>query len=665
MIRTHRSSLLALGAAASLVWVSRAPAQEQEAKGLLEMSIEELGRVPVTSVSRREESLKDAAAAAFVITGDEIRRSGVTTLADALRLAPGVEVARNGSHSWTISIRGFNSNLSDKLLVLVDGRSVYSPLYAGVFWDVQDTLLDDIDRIEVIAGPGGTLWGANAVNGVINIITRSAWETRGGYLKLAGGGEERGTAGLRYGTTLGDSGAIRGFVKYFDRDASVRASGADDGWHMARGGFRADFDASDTDTVTLEGEVYSGKESDLLRGDFTLGTLPTFAEGTIDVGGSYVLGRWHRRLHLGAEMALQVYYDHTERDIPGSFEERRDTLNADFQHNLKLIGRHNLIWGAGIRSTGDDIGNTFFSTFEPASRTDQTYSAFLQDKIELAPRKLFLILGTKLEHNDYTGFENQPSVRMAWLRTQRQTLWAAVSRAVRIPARIEHDLRLTSPVDLPNLPLPLYVEVSGNPDFLAEKVLAYEIGYRIAVGEQLSFDVSVFDNDYDRLLTNDALAPTVVPAAPEPYIVLPIVLANGGQGRTWGSTFAARWRPLDAVSLQFQYSRLEFDLHNKPGHSGRDMTTISGNSPEDQAAVYSFVDLTHRLSFYGGLRYVGELPAQGVPSYTAFDASLAWRPNSRIRAALTVQNLNDDQHAEFGDGGQIERSAYAEVDWTF
>jgi iron complex outermembrane receptor protein len=647
--------------AAALAAASPGHAQEPP-KGLLDMSIEELGGVQVTSVSRREESLDDAAAAVYVITGEQIRRAGATTIADALRLAPGVEVARNASHSWTISIRGFNSDLSDKLLVLIDGRSVYSPLFAGVFWDVQDTLLNDIDRIEVIAGPGGTLWGANAVNGVINIITRSAWETRGGYVELAGGGEERGIAGFRYGTKLGDNGAVRGFVKYFDRDAAARASGVDDDWHMARGGFRADFDPSDSTSLMLEGETYSGKESDLLRGDFTLGTLPVYAPGTIDVSGSYLLGRLRRRLDLGAEMTFQVYYDHTGRDIPGSFAERRDTLSADFQHNLKLFGRHALIWGGGMRSTADDIGNTSFTTFVPSARTDRTYSAFLQDKVELAPQKLFLILGTKLEHNDYTGFENQPNVRIDWLRTQRQTFWAAASRAVRIPARLEHDVRITAPVDAPGAPL--YVQVSGNRDFLAEKVLAYELGYRVTIGEELSFDVSVFDNDYDRLLTNDAGTPTVSPP-PNAYLVVPVTIGNGGKGRTYGGTLAARWRPFQAVSLQFQYSHLRLELENKPGHSSRDMTTIAGNSPEDQAAAYAFVDLPHDLSLYGGVRYVAKLPSQGVPSYTALDASLAWRPTPRVRAALTVQNLNDDQHVEFGGGAEIERSVYAEVDWTF
>ncbi len=386
-------SAVTLLAAAQDVAPGASPAGGQAAplearNDLLDMSIEQLNNLRVTSVSRRPESLDDAAAAVYVITGDEIRRSGVTTLADALRLAPGVEVARNGSHSWTVSIRGFSSNLSDKLLVLIDGRSVYSPLYAGVFWDVQDTLLDDVDRIEVVEGPGGTIWGANAVNGVINIITRSAWDTQGGYLDVTSGNQERGIAGLRYGTHIGRRGAIRGYLKYFDRAGADTLSGASDAWRMARGGFRADFDLSDTDTLQLEGEAYSGRESGLYRADFTLGTLPgPDVPGRTLVSGNYVLASWRRRLAFGAGLRLDFYYDHTYRDIPGDFSERRDTLDASFQHNLAPHGRHELIWGLELRSSGDNVGNTVFSSFLPPARTDQTFSSFLQDKITLAPRR--------------------------------------------------------------------------------------------------------------------------------------------------------------------------------------------------------------------------------------------------------------------------------------
>ncbi len=456
---------------------------------LLDMSIEQLNNIRVTSVSRRPESLNDAASAVYVITGDEIRRAGVKTLAEALRLAPGVEVARDGAHSWTISIRGFSSNLSDKLLVLIDGRSVYSPLYAGVFWDVQDTLLDDIDRIEVIEGPGGTLWGANAVNGVVNIITRSAWETQGGYVDLASGDQEHSMAGFRYGGHLGSSGAIRGYVKYFDRAGVETPSGASDAWHMARAGFRADFDLSDTDTLELEGEAYSGRESGLYRADFTLGTLPgPDVPGTSPVSGNSVQGSWRRRLALGAGLRLDFYYDHTFRDIPGDFSERRDTLDASFQHNLAPLGRHELIWGLELRSSGDYVGNTLFSSFLPPARTDQTYSAFLQDKITLSPRRLFLTLGSKLEHNDYTGAEDQPNARLTWLPSQRQTFWAAASRAVRIPSRLEDDVLINAPLSIPGVAVPFYAQVHGNEDFQAEELLAYEAGYRLTAGPNLSFE---------------------------------------------------------------------------------------------------------------------------------------------------------------------------------
>ena len=372
----------------------------------------------VTSVSRRAEALNEAAASVYVITAEDIRRSGVTSIPEALRLAPGVEVARNGSNEWTISMRGFSSDLSNKLLVLIDGRSVYSPLFAGVFWDVQDTLLEDIERIEVVAGPGGTLWGANAVNGVINIITQSAADTPGALVE-AGAGNEETFAGFRYGWAASDKLDMRAYVKHFDRDESqtLAGAGAFDDWRMAQAGTALAWRATEDDLVDVRADVYEGEESALLRGDFTLGgPVPrTDIPGQVDVNGHNVLARWRRNLSAEANWRLQFYYDHTDRQIPGSFNEARDTYDFDFQHDLENPGRHDLLWGAGLRSTSDDIGNTLFATFMPPSRTDTTLSAYLQDRIELKPERLFLTLGSKFEDNDYTGFESQPSARVAWL----------------------------------------------------------------------------------------------------------------------------------------------------------------------------------------------------------------------------------------------------------
>ncbi|NQD91479.1 TonB-dependent receptor [Pseudomonas sp. CrR25] len=631
-------------------------------------SLVELMNLKITSVSKTEERMSDAPASVYVITQDDIRRSGVTSIPEALRLAPGVHVARMSSHSWAISIRGFNSDITNKLLVLIDGRSVYSPLYAGVFWDVQDTLLEDVDRIEVISGPGGTLWGANAVNGVINIITRSAQDTLGGFLEVGGGNEEQGIAGFRYGGKLGENAAVRGYLKSFSRDASQRFDGkhAIDEWQMTQGGFRLDWQPSDLDHLTFQGDLYSGREDGLFRDDFTLGTLPgaDFKDST-DVSGGNLLGRWERQLDTHSDIQIQAYVDYTKRDIPGAYDEARDTLDIDFQHHLKLGARHDILWGVGYRLTRDEIDSTLFATFTPESRKDETFSAFLQDKIDLWEEKLFLTLGSKFEHNDYTGYEYQPSARLTWLPSQRQTLWAAVSRAVRIPARLNTDLRLTVP--LAGLPFPLYVDVKGNRDLESEELLAYEAGYRVQVRDDLSFDLSVFYNDYDQLLTQEPGDPIIVIDPPTLYIVLPNRQENGMEGESYGGTLVANWQPAPIWRLQLQYAYVDLQLHNKRGSLDTNEQDIEGFSPEHQVSLYSFLDLPHGLSLYSGVRYVDHLPGLGVGSYTALDVSLSWSPRKDLAFSITGQNLTDDGHVEFNSsvGNQVERSVFGKVTWRF
>ena len=636
---------------------------------LLDLSLEQLAEIRVTTVSRAEEYLRDAAAPVFVITSDEIRRSGVTSVPEALRLAPGVEVARRNAHAWSISIRGFNSDLTNKLLVLVDGRSVYSPLYAGVFWDVQDTLLEDIDRIEVISGPGGTLWGANAVNGVINIITRSAGETKGGFAQV-GGGNEQGTLGVRYGGTIGESIDARVYLRLLDRDSTERRTGGDgvDGLRLARSGFRMDWGPNDVSQLTLQGDVYSGDKDGEFLDDFSLGTLPA---GTIrdevDLAGGNVLGRWSRRLSDTSSLRLQAYYDYTRRDIPNTYSEKRDTLDLDFQHRILAGRRHDLVWGVGFRETGDELVNSIFSSFEPSTRTDRTWSAFLQDEIALRADSLYLTLGSKLEHNDYTGSEAQPNARLSWRINERQTLWSAVSRAVRIPSRLDSDLRLTVPVSIPGIPFPVYIRVDGSREFMAEEVLAREVGYRVRVSDSLSLDLALFRNSHDGLQTTEPRDPILVLVPPSPYAILPNVLENGMDGTSSGGTLAAEWQPLPAFRIRFQYSRLDMELANRPGSLGSATSGADGSSPKHQLGVHSFVDLSGNLSLYAGLRYVDELPSQGVDDYAVVDMSLRWRVRERLLASLTVRNANDRRHLEFGSGGAnvLERDALARLSWSF
>jgi iron complex outermembrane receptor protein len=628
------------------------------------MSIEELSGLRITSVSRVEERLADAPAAVFVITGDEIRRSGVTTIAEALRLAPGVEVARRNSHSWSITIRGFNSDLANKLLVLIDGRSVYSPLYAGVFWDVQDTLLEDIERIEVIAGPGGTLWGANAVNGVINIITRPVSTTTGAFLEVGAGNEDEGMASFRYGGTLGAAIAARGYVKALNRDAFKNLDGTDGGdqAHLAQGGFRLDWGAADTDRWTVQGDFYQGDEGGSFQDTFMLGTLPTgYYPGNTELDGSNVLARWERPLSGGADISLQTYYDQTRRDIPNTYDERRDTFDVDFQHHLRPLGRHDILWGSGYRWTSDEIVNTPYVTFTPAERQDGTLSAFLQDKIAIKSEKMFLTLGSKFEDNDYTGTETQPSARFSWLINERRAFWSAASRAVRIPSRLDADLRLTVPIGFAGIPF--YVTADGTRAYGAEDLLAYEAGYRVRPTERLSLDVSIHRHVYDSLQTVEPGTPIVVLTPPLPYAVLPNVLGNLLEGTSVGGTFVATWQPAERWRLRFQYTRLDLELQKKPGSVDTTRVDEGGNSPENQAAVYSFIDLPHNLQLYTGVRYVDELKNLNVDSYVAVNAGIQWSHRDALNVSLSLENLNDARHVEFTPGKQIERSAFLRFRW--
>jgi iron complex outermembrane receptor protein len=641
-----------------------AVAEENSPLDLVDLSLEDLGNIQITSVSKRMEPMMTTAASVFVITRDDIVRSGVTSIPEALRLAPGVEVARRNAHAWSISIRGFNRDLANKLLVLIDGRSVYSPLYAGVFWDAQDTLLEDVERIEVISGPGGTIWGANAVNGVINIITRSAADTAGTYAEVGGGVEERGFAGFRYGRELGDSSAVRTYVKYFDRDSSELLSGEDaaDDWQMARAGFRADWQRSTSDQFRLQGDIYRGEKTGEFLADFTVGTLPsgTFRD-EIDFSGGNILLQWKRQLKEGADFRFGAYYDRTHRDIPNTYDETRDTLDADFQHHFTLGERHDLLWGLAFRLTSDDLENTIFATFEPASRTDRTYSLFLQDRIELREDRLDLTAGSKFEVNDYTDFEWQPNVRLTWQISDRQASWFAVSRAVRIPSRLDADLRLTAPLSIPTLPFPVYITVNGSDAFESEELMAYESGYRLRANDRLYFDVSAFYNEYDHLQTTEPEAPVLVLPS---HILLPNALANNMHGESRGGTLTLSWQAAETWRLRFNYAYLDLSLRNSPASQDVNSTTIAGNSPRHQFAIFSFLDFLDDFSLYTAVRYVDELPALSVDNYIALDLSLRWQLADHFTLSLTGRSLEDSGHAEFGPGvPEVERAVFAKLAW--
>jgi iron complex outermembrane receptor protein len=643
---------------------------ESPANDLKKLSIEQLMEIEVTSVSKKGERLSDAAAAVFVITHEDIRRSGVTSIPEALRMVPGLEVARIDSNKWAISSRGFNGRFANKMLVLFDGRTVYSPLFSGVFWDRQDTLLEDIDRIEVIRGSGATLWGANAVNGIINIITKNSGETQGGLVTAGGGTEERGFAGARYGFRVGEDTTLRLFTKYLDRGNFEDAAGRDaaDGWHAARGGFRLDSEPSGKDNLTLQGDIYYGR----LGETYTVPTLVAPFSRTFDTRngnfGANLLSRWKHAFSASSDLALQFYYDHTDQDF-SVLEERRDTFDLDFQHRFSLHKRQELLWGGGYRFTNDHIRSTDLLAFAPERRDDHLFSAFLQDDITLIANRLRLTLGAKFEHNDYTGFEWQPNARILWTPHERHTVWAAVSRAVRTPSRSDSDVRFNiltvppGPSPLNPTPSPGRVVVNGSSGFEAEELISFELGYRVKPSDTLSVDIAAFYNRYHKLRN------VSLPQLDIPNSTGNLTIINNDDAETYGVELATDWAPLEWWRICAAYTFLEMKVNSSD--PSIEPTSDAGKNPNHQLSLRSRMELGRDVDFDLWLRYVDNLPAIDVGSYVTLDARLAWRPLRNLELSLVGRNLIHDRRLEFTpelintQATGTERSFYGKITWTF
>ena len=633
-IANRRKRLLALVGAASLValadLVPSALAQQPK-PDLADLSLEELANFQITSVSRRAERLSDAAASIFAITGDDIRRSGATSLPEALRLAPNLQVARVDAQQYAISARGFNSTTANKLLVLIDGRTVYTPLFSGVFWDAQDVFLDDVERIEVISGPGATLWGANAVNGVINVTTRPASDTKG-LLAFAGGGNRENGIGVRYGTEI-SGGALRIYGKGFDRDNTVRANGTavPDEWQNAQGGFRADWGTA-THGFTLQGDAYRG-------------TLDQLAPGDVRISGANLLARWSRQLASGGQLQFQAYFDQTEREIPGTFTERLDTFDLEFQHSFRAGKGHYLTWGGGYRSARDRVTNSAGGlAFLPANVTQDWSNLFIQDEIELGERLRFTA-GIKAARNPYTGWELLPSARLAWKPDPSQTVWTALSRAVRAPARLDRDLFL--PGQPPFL-------IAGGPDFRSEIANVLELGYRAQPSPRLSYSLTAFHAAYEHLRSLE-------PVGGGTFVIGNKMKATTTGLEAWGNyQAAANWR-LSAGAVFLDESR-SFEAG-----SGDTNAALAGNDPKRQFMLRSSLDLPGQQELDVMARYVSDLPNPPVPSYVAVDVRYAWRPLKELEISLTAQNLFDKRHPEFGTAAtrsEIERGVFLKVKWS-
>jgi iron complex outermembrane receptor protein len=630
---------------------------------LTQLSLRELSQVEVTSVSRKEEALHEAASAIYVLTNEDLKRSGAVSIPEALRMVPGLNVARINANKWAISSRGFNGRFANKLLVLIDGRSVYTPIYSGVYWDAQDTLLEDVDRIEVIRGPGATVWGANAVNGVINIITRRARETQGLLITGGGGNEEQGFGALRYGGRLSEKLHYRVYARGFNRDDFVSSSGRDasDEWWYGRGGFRLDWEPTPADIVTLQGDYYYGRANDQLLLATTNAPYFGLFQESARSRGANALGRWQRQLSDRSSTLLQFYFDRADRQTL-YLDAEQHTYDLDFQHQIETSDWNEIIWGLGYRLIRDDIGGTFGATYDPVRRSDQLFSTYLQDEITLVPDRLRLTLGSKFEHNDYSGFEWQPGARLAWTPGKRQTFWAAISRAVRTPSRFEHTS--TANVVAPAAPA-VRTLVSPNRSFDSEKLLSYEIGYRVQPVERVALDAAVFINDYEDLRSSErGLAMLGTP------VVVPITYANKIRGETCGGELSAHVRLTDQWRVSAGYSLLRMDLRRESDSKDSAFEGMEDDSPQNQFHLRSFLDLTHGLQLDSAVYFVDALQNQGVASYLRWDVRLGWQVTQSLEAQIVVQNILDDRHAEFGAStlvtpSEIQRSIFGSLTWRF
>jgi len=663
-------ALIALSSSPSLF------AQRSDVPDVTAMSMEDLMNMQVTSVSKRSQKVGDAAAAVFVITQDDIRRSGATCIPEALRMVPGLQVARIDENKWAIASRGFNGRFDNKLLVLIDGRSVYTPLFSGVYWNVQDVMLEDVDRIEVIRGPGATLWGANAVDGVINIITKPANATQSALVTAEGGTEERGATSVRYGGKLNQDTSYRAYGKYFNFGPSTYPGTditANDNWDALRGGFRMDWTPSGPNSLTLQGDIHRSKFGETL----TVPSLTAPYSSTFPNHGSFsggnILGRWNRSFR-SSSMSLQMYYDRTNITDDSLFADRQNIFDIDFQQSFHPGTRQEFVWGLGYRAIADSNDSSFSVAIQPNHLTLNQFSAFAQDEVSLVDRRLRLTLGTKLEHNGFTGFEVEPNARLLWTLTKNQSAWAAVSRAVRTPAITEEGLRLVSAVVPPGVapnptPLPAEVAVLGSHDFKSEDLLAYEVGYRTQLTSTLSADVATFYNQYTHLRTAEPGQPFIEGNPIPSDIVIPLVAANKMGGGTYGGEVFTDWKVAPRWRLLSSYSYLQMRLHKNADSLDPTADDPAGSSPRNQFYVRSSLDLTKHFEHDFTVRYVGKLPGLNIPSYSSLDTHFSWKMSSGVVLSIGSQNLLNKRHLEFlpdfinTSPTEVKRTVYGQITW--
>ncbi len=646
---------------------------------ILELSLEDLLNIEVTSVSKRPQSLQDAAAAIFVVTNDDLRRMGVTNIPDALRLVPGLHVGRIDSNKWAVTSRGLNGRFNNKLLVLVDGRNVYTTSFAGVYWEVQDPLLEDIDRIEIIRGPGSTLWGANAVSGVINIITKHAADTQGG-LAVAGGGDlEKGFASLRWGTKLSEGTYAKVYGKATSRGQFTLADGEDanDDWNMFRGGFQLNSQRDESESLTLQGDIYNGlinQKVDIPRIEDPYSLV---IDDEAKVSGGHLLGRTVHTLSSQSEISFQVYFDRAVRE-EAMANQATSTFDLDFQHQL-AASKHLLVWGLGYRHVDNEVVESvaYFRTQGRGNLKNNVFSAFIQDEINLLEDRLALTVGSKFEHNGSTGFEIQPSLRLLWHASNEHRMWGAVSRAVRTPMpgeRAFEVLLFSYPPNIPENPAPLPVGflVTGNDAFVSEELVAYEWGYRFAKSS-VTADVTAFYNDFTGLQEVDFGEPEVRYWEDPMFVAIPADFVNTGSLNQYGAELAFAWQTKSWLRWDLAYSYLKDDLGDKAT-----LTQSHSLSPEHIMSVNFSLKPANEWNLSAGLRYVDECMSRGpqeleertIPAYTTMDARIGWYFRTNMELSLVGRNLLQENHLEYISEyytltTEVPRSFYMKLQWEF
>jgi iron complex outermembrane receptor protein len=664
---------LALGWIAAVVLAPGHARADQSQEGLANQSLESLMSMQVTSVSKTEQTLSQTAAAVFVITQEDIAQSGATNIPDLLRMVPGMDVAQIDANTWAINARGFNARFANELQVLVDGRSVYTDSFGGVFWDQLDLPLEDIERIEVIRGPGGSVWGGNSVNGVINIITKKASETKGAMVVGGGGTEQQGFGTLQYGGAAGKATDYRVFAKYLNQGSLPNELGQNggDGWHSLRGGFRSDSRLTGRDTLTLEGDLYSLREG---SPTFDLPSVTTPApipvEQMVNTAGGFLQGVWRHEISARSGTTLEISYDRYERN--DVLHDDRKTLDLNFQHGFAWGDRQSVLWGGEYRRSMSVTHGNFFLSYVPPDLNTNLYSGFVEDKIDAIPQRLQVTLGGRLEHNYFSGFNFMPSARAAWSVNPRTTLWTAVSRAVRTPSEVDTDLRANlgsfvgagGTLDL--------LAFMGNPNLVDEGLTAYEAGYRAIVTTTLAIDVAGYYNEYDHQETTEPAAPFFQSSPAPPHLVLPFTYENLMHGETHGIEVSANWRPEHRWTLSPGYAFEQIRMHLAPG--SQDTTSVAGAegaSPVHSAQLRSTVQVWRGISWDTSAYFVDRLMDPAVPSYTRVDTQLSWSLSEGTTVSFVGQNLAQDQHEEFIDtfgtvrSTEIQRGAYVKFTARF